>query len=253
MKQNHSPHWSSLALGIIIVLMVAVISSRDTWATYTSQAVSGKNIMRGGSIELSVLPDLSSGGRKVTLAADSKQSYSMVVRNDGRNALGYRARFITSGDVDFCGALHLTAKRTGKEIYAGGLVDFEFASEDPLERHQTDAWQFSIGTLESLSEFDAAAICELRWHLDAWQDRFLALGMGWYDGVEGETFVLGIDLTQDQTSEMKASALSESPPAAPIVDEAIVSDDPLVVISEPIPDPVTTAEEEVPSETKGIE
>ncbi len=255
MRQNHSPHRSPLALGIVIVLMAAVIGSRDTWATYTSQAVSGKNTMRGGSIELSVLPDSLPDDRAVMLAADSKHSFGMVVENDGYNTLGYRARFVTSGDADLCAALHLTAKRAGKEVYTGGLVDFEYASEDPLERHQTDTWQFLIGTPESLSEFDGAATCELRWHLDAWQDRFLALGMGWYDGVEGETFIVGIEPAQDQIPEAKAPTLPESSLAVPVVDEAIIPDNPLVMISEPIPDPEVTSpvaavEEGVSSETK---
>lgn len=258
MRKNSSPqHRSWLAIGAIAVLAVAAVSSRDTWATYTSQAVSGKNIMRGGSIELSLSLDVLPDGRSVTLAAGSKRSYSMAVKNDGRNALGYRARFIADGDLDFCEVLHLTARRTGEEVYAGRLVDFGYVSEVPLERHQTDRWQFSIGMPESVSGFGESATCDLRWRADAWQNRFLALGMGWYDGVEGEVFALNIEPDQDSAiPEVKKSTLPDPLPVVPVVGEMVTADDPLVPIVELVPDPEmtpTTTTAEVAGEAKGIE
>lgn len=258
MRKNSFPrHRSWLVIGVIAVLAAAAVSSRDTWATYTSQAVSGKNIMRGGSIELSVSPDVLPDSRRVTLAAGSKRSYGITVKNDGRNALGYRSRFIADGDPDFCEVLHLTARRMDEDVYAGRLVDFEYTSEVPLERHQTDKWQFSIGIPESVSGFGGSATCDLRWRADAWQNRFLALGMGWYDGVEGGVFALSIEPDQDSAIlEVQKSTLPDSLPVVSVASETVITDDPFVPIVELFPDPeitppTTTAE--ITGEVKGIE
>jgi hypothetical protein len=244
MRKSLPKYWSYLATGTIAVLAVAAIGSRDTWATYTSQAVSGKNILRGGSIEFSVSPDVSND-KEVTLAADGKRPYGMVVKNDGRNALGYRLRFVTDGDTDFCGALHLAANLKDKEVYSGRLTAFEYASEDPLERHKTDVWQFSIGMPAFISEFDKAATCKLRWRLDAWQDRFLALGMGWYDGGEGDVLTVGIELAQDLKSKTKEFLLPEPLVTGDPVEDgvAIVDESPGLATEPMLPPSVTIGDE----------
>ncbi len=244
MRTSLPKYWSYLATGTIAVLAVAAIGSRDTWATYTSQAVSGKNALRGGSIEFSVSPD-ASHDKEVALAADGKRPYGMVVKNDGRNALGYRLRFVTDGDTDFCGALHLAANLKGKEVYGGRLTAFEYASEDPLERHKTDVWQFSIGMPASISEFDKAATCKLHWHLDAWQNRFLALGMGWYDGGEGDVFTVGIEPAQDLKSKTKELLLPEPLVTdGPVAGGAMIVDESPGLATEPMSPPSVTIGDE---------
>lgn len=226
-----------LTAGIVALLAVAGISAQDTWAIYTSQAVTGKNSMRGGSIELSLRSDSPGESRVSILADDSRYLYGVEVKNEGRSALGYRAKFTVEGDTDFCETLFLIAKIAEKEVYNGRLVDFEYTSKDSLERHQTDTWQFSIKMSESVSAFDELLNCSMRLHLDAWQNRFLALGMGWYDGADSEIFTLGVEPSKDAILESEEQTLPVPISDIQLIDEAItIPKDVPVSVTEFIPD-----------------
>lgn len=253
MLRKHSSYQSRLTVGLGVIFLVAVMGTHDTWAIYTSGTVSGKNVLRGGSIELSVSTDFSDDGARATLAPDSKYSYLVTVKNEGRNSLGYQAKFVTDGEAGLCERLHLTAKRADEVVYTGRLVDFNSISEDPLGSDGTDVWRFSVGISEPVAEVDRPVTCVFRYHIDAWQDRLLTLGMGWHDAGESEPVTLSIQPRQDSTSDVEELAIPDPlVPDVSIIDDVAPDNTPVIPVDTPSTDPNEEALHKVVNAEEGI-
>ena len=185
----------------LVFLMVLTIRTEDTWALYSSQAVSSKNSLHGGSIELSVTPDSGNSSEDATFTLGSSFVYGMVVDNEGRNALRYHIRPV-SPDGDLCGALMLSARLDDAILYEGPLLDFSYAAT-ALEKGDDARWQFSL-TLPNDVSFDNGATCELSLRFEAWQSYAFSLGMGWYDEVEMPLPQMSFDPSENREEQLEA-------------------------------------------------
>ncbi len=158
----------------IFALVLGSVSVRGTWATYSSQEVSGKNSLRGGSIELSAS----------SIESDTVERgfvYEFKIKNDGYNSLRYQM-VLSENDDDFCESLQLIAQRGEVTVYDGELSNFSYITTEALDRDENDFWKFSITLFEDISiPGNTSPSCAITLRLEAWQDRFLPLGMGWYD------------------------------------------------------------------------
>ncbi len=181
--------------------MVLSIRTEDTWALYSSQAVSSKNSLHGGSIELSVTPDSGNSSEDATFTLGSSFVYGMVVENEGRNALRYHIRPV-SPDGDLCGALMLSARLDDTILYEGPLLDFSYAAT-ALEKGDEARWKFSL-TLPNDVSFDNGATCEPSLRFEAWQSYAFSLGMGWYDEVEMPLPQMSFDPSENSEEQLEA-------------------------------------------------
>ncbi len=207
--------------------MALSIRTEDTWALYSSQAVSGKNSLNGGSIELSVTPDSGNSSEDATLTLGSSFVYSLVVGNDGRNALRYYIRPV-SPDGDLCSTLMLSARLDDTILYEGPLLGFVYEAV-ALENGDENPWKFSF-TLPADVSVDNGATCKLGFRFEAWQSYAFSLGMGWYDEREVLLPQMSFDLAES-SEEQEREAVQE------VAVEPIV---PLMENEESVKEPVQT-------------
>lgn len=224
---------------LVVLTMTSVYHADDTWAAYSSQAVSEKNSLQGGSIELSVTPDSGNSSGDAIFTIGSSFVYAMVVKNEGKNALRYHIRPV-SPDSDLCGTLMLSARLEGTVVYDGSLLDFSYAAI-ALEKGDGALWQFSFTVPEDAS-FDTSATCELGLRFESWQNYAFSLGMGWYDEVEVLLPQMSFD-SEESNEEQQPEAVQEvvGPLVPPVENEESVKE-PVQTESVILPESQTNSE-----------
>lgn len=236
---------------LVVLTMTSVYHADDTWAAYSSQAVSGKNSLQGGSIELSVTPDSGNSSGDAIFTPESSFVYALVAKNEGKNALRYHIRPV-SPDGDLCGTLMLSARLEGTVVYDGSLLDFSYAAI-ALEKGDEALWQFSFTVPEDAS-FDTSATCELGLRFESWQNYAFSLGMGWYDEVEVLLPQMSFD-SEESNEEQQPKAVQEvAEPLVPPVEHDESLKEPVQTESVALPEPQPSSETPSPDfEVEGEE
>jgi hypothetical protein len=237
----------------LLGLAFTVVVAHDTWSVFTSVAVSGGNILHGGSIDLATEAAATNPTGDMALASGGSVDYAGTVENQGTSALRYRSTVSATGDAPLCDALQLSALRDGSTKYAGNVVGFGFVDGSLLAAADTEPWLFIV-SLPTDTVLATGLSCTLHFLFTAWQVPYPAPGIGWNDAdtfadltlvstgaaapiqaLETDAISRGSDTVVPPLSETVPGTVPETTPEALLTspDSAVVSPPPAESIAGP--------------------
>jgi hypothetical protein len=164
--------------------LVLVLASQETYSLYSAQSVSGKNSIRGGSIELVLTPKEDVPFEDMLLAVGENVSFSGKVENGGENDFRYDLQAVSVGDTALCDTLHLSATRDENLVYSGDLASYSNVVGTLLGTGEDDDWVFTVSIPDTTPSFSIGETCSVSFRFRAWQAVFDAPGAGWGDEAE---------------------------------------------------------------------
>lgn len=232
----------ALALGFSGLALSAV------QAAFTSEAVSEKNVLRGGSIEITAVPAASYPTESVVLAPGQSILAAGEIKNTGKSALRYALSLPVSGDAALCSGLILSAKRGGTLVYSGPLTLFSFPASDILEKNAADLWELTFALADNAAVIEAT--CRVMPTFTAWQAAFAFPTSGWTDTaawpelvfLQTGTFSKKTAPLGDETSPASSDVPAPPVPAA-LPDDTPPADTPLGERTPDVPDTLPLAAE----------
>ncbi len=230
----HKKRTTILASLVLVCFGMWALDSSSVWAAFTAEALSEKNAIRGGSIELRVTPDLTNPTSDQPIAVGESIFYGATVLNHGKNNFRYSIALAEGEDTD-CSIMFVEAKRDGTTMYAGALALFQYLSSNTLASGDDEIWNFEFWIPDGTEVTEIMPSCLIHFQFEAWQAEYALASLGgWTDSV----------ITPDLTLLPDSSMLQGI--AAPIV-----LDETLPVIEEPLPETESGAELPAPIEIPG--
>lgn len=214
---------------------VLVLASQETYSLYSAQSVSGKNSIRGGSIELMLTPKENVSSEDMLLAIGESVVFSGEVENGGKNDFRYDLQSGGVGDAALCDVLHLSATRDGNLVYSGDLASYSNVVGTHLGTGKDDDWMFTVSIPDATSSFSVGETCSISFRFRAWQAVFDAPGAGWGD--EAELPGSKIVFVPESVAPVADAFITDDS----TVLEAILPTDAAVVVTDPPDDPVVDA------------
>lgn len=217
---------------VLVCFGVWALGSSHVWAAFTSEALSEKNAIRGGSIELRVTPDLINSTSDQPIAIGESIFYGTTVLNHGKNNFRYSIDLSEGEDTD-CSIMFVEAKRDGTTMYAGALALFQYLSSHTLTSGDDEIWNFEFWIPDGTEITEGTPSCLIHFQFKAWQAEYALASLGgWTDSVS----------TPDLT-------LLPDPSMLPGIAAPIVLDETLPIIEEPLPETEEVSDLLVPTET----
>lgn len=230
----HKKRTTILASLALVCFGMWALDSSDVWAAFTAEALSEKNAIRGGSIELRVTPDLTNSTSDQPIAMGESIFYGAKVLNHGKNNFRYSIDLSEGEDTD-CSIMVVKANRDGVAIFTGALTDFHYLSINSLAAEEDEIWNFEFWIPDGTEITEATTSCLIHFQFEAWQAEYALASLGgWTDSVSTPDLLLLPD-----------------PNMLPGIAAPIVLDETLPVIEEPLPETEGGAELPAPIEIPG--
>lgn len=228
---SHKPRIVVLVSLALTSFGLWALDSSNVWAAFTAEALSEKNAIRGGSIELRVTPDLTNPTSEQPIVVGESIFYGATVLNHGKNTFRYSIDLVEGDDTD-CSIMFVEAKREGTTVYAGALALFQYLSSNTLASGDDEIWSFEFWIPDGTELTETTPSCLIHFQFEAWQAEYALASLGgWTDSVS----------TPDLT-------LLPDPGMLPGIAAPIVLDETLPIIEEPLPETESGAELPAPIE-----